>query len=72
MMHDDPPEPDRVLARLAELENEQPVPELAKKIRAAALERLRPKPLHSAWALLVACSALGYLAGALRFTLGLF
>jgi hypothetical protein len=71
MTHHDSPH-DAVLARVAALAAPHPSTELSAKIRAAALPRLRPRPLHPAWALLVACSALGYLASALSFTLGLF
>jgi len=66
------PEVDPVVARLAALPAETPKSELSASIRAAALARLRPRPLHPAWTLLVAGSALGYLLSALRFTLGLY
>jgi hypothetical protein len=66
------PEADLVLARLAALPSDLPSPELSAKIRAVSLARLRPRPLHPAWALLVAASTLGYLVSAFLFTVGLF
>jgi hypothetical protein len=72
MTPDDTLQDDRVIACLAALPSPSPSPELSAKIRAAALARLCPRPLHPAWALVVACSALGYLGSALAFTLGLF
>jgi hypothetical protein len=66
------PDDDPVLARLAALPDETPARDLTARIRAASLARLRPRPLHLGFTLLVAGSALGYLLSALRFTLGLF
>lgn len=66
------PDDDPVLARLASLQSEAPGRELSAKIRAASLARLRPRPLHLGWTLLVAASTLGYLVGAVSFTLGLY
>ena len=63
---------DAVLERLAALPEVAPAPELSRHIRAAALARLRPRPLHPAWALVVGCAALTYLFGALNFALNLF
>jgi hypothetical protein len=65
-------DPDPVLVRLAALPAETPTPELSAKIRTLSLARLRPRPLPVAWTLLVAASVIGYLAGALSFTVALF
>ena len=71
-MTSDRTDDDPVLARLAALPAHAPMPELSAKIRAAALARLRPRPLHPGWTLLVAGSTVGYLVSALRFTFELF
>ncbi len=63
---------DAVLGRLAALPEVAPEPELSRHIRAAALVRLRPRPLHPVWALVVGCAAVIYVFGALNFVMGLF
>jgi hypothetical protein len=63
---------DAVLARLAALPDIVPALALSQQIRAAALARLRPRPLHPVWALVVGCAACVYLFGTLNFVLGLF
>jgi hypothetical protein len=63
---------DAVVGRLAALPALAPTRELSHRIRATALARLRPRPLHPAWALAVGCAALVYLFGALNFVMGLF
>jgi hypothetical protein len=63
---------DPLLARLAALPAHAPLRELSAQIRTAALARLRPRPLHLGWALLVVGSAACYLVSALTFTFGLF
>jgi len=67
MTHDDP-----LLARLAALPEPVPTAERSERILAAALAVLRPRPLHPAWALLVASGTFGYLGSAVYFTLHLF
>ena len=67
MTHDDP-----VLRALAALPEPRLDPGRAHTVRAKATARLRPRPLHPAWACLVASGAVGYLGSALYFTLHLF
>lgn len=63
---------DPVLARLAELPHEAPSPEISASIRRAATVRLRPRPVHPAWPLLIAASTVVYLGWAVHFSSGLY
>ncbi|HWA75191.1 MAG TPA: hypothetical protein VG937_22795 [Polyangiaceae bacterium] len=60
-------ERDPVLQRLAELDAPAPVPELSVELRARALEKLRPRPVHPGFALAVAASVMAYFGWALHF-----
>ena len=63
---------DPVLRALAALPVPRVDPGRARALRARAAEKLRPRPLHPAWAWLVASGVAGYLGSALYFTLHLF
>ena len=65
-------QPDPVFACLAALPAMDPSPEVSARLRAAAHARLRPRPLHPAWTLLVAVAVLGYLGWAMRFSGSLY
>lgn len=63
---------DPVLARLAALPVAELEPKLAATVRAAAVTRLRPRPLHPAWTVAVVASGLVYLGWALHFSANLY
>jgi len=65
-------ERDPLLERLAALPSPEPSAALTASLRAAAHERLRPRPVHRAWTFALVASALTYLGWALRFAAGLY
>jgi hypothetical protein len=64
--------PDPVFARLTALPVLELEPKLSKTVRAAAVARLRPRPIHPAWTLAVIASGLTYLGWALHFAASLY
>ena len=65
-------ERDPVLSRLAALEPSQPAAGLTAKIRAAARQRLTPRPLHPLFTVAVVGSVLSYLLWATYFASHLY
>jgi hypothetical protein len=63
---------DPVLACLAHLPGMDPSPELTLRLRAAAHARLRPRPVHPAFTLMVVASVVSYLSWALHFSSSLY
>lgn len=63
---------DPVLCRLAELQAPTPNAEVSAAVRAAALARLCPRPIHPAWTIALVVSALSYLGWAVRFSSSLY
>jgi hypothetical protein len=63
---------DPVLVRLATLPVAELEPTLAATVRAAAVARLRPRPLHPAWTIAVVASGLAYLGWAVHFSASLY
>jgi len=64
--------PDPLFECLSELPVEELAPELSRTIRAAALQALRPRPVHPVWTLAVAASVVSYLGWALHFASSLY
>lgn len=58
---------DALLSRLAELPVPEPPEELSLLLRAEALRRFRPRPLHVVWVALALASCAGYLGAAVYF-----
>jgi hypothetical protein len=65
-------ERDPVLSRLAALEPCQPASELTARIRAAARQRILPRPVHPLFTVAVAGSVLSYLLWATYFASHLY
>ena len=63
---------DPLFERLSELPVQELDPELSRKIRVAALQALRPRPVHPVWTLAVAASVVSYLGWALHFASTLY
>jgi hypothetical protein len=64
--------PDPLFECLSELPVEELEPELSRKIRVAALQALRPRPVHPIWTLAAAASVVSYLGWALHFASTLY
>jgi hypothetical protein len=64
--------PDPLFEYLSELPVEALDPELSRKIRVAALQALRPRPVHPMWTLAAAASVVSYLGWALHFASTLY
>lgn len=63
---------DPVLACLAKLPAVEPAPELSDNLRAAAYARLRPRPVHPGFTVMVLVSVVSYLSWAVHFSSGLY
>jgi hypothetical protein len=63
---------DPVFARLAALAALEPSPEFSERLRGIAHGRLRSRPVHPAWLVLVAVSLVGYLGWAAHFAASLY
>jgi hypothetical protein len=64
--------PDPVFAHLADLRPSEPNPELSASLRAAAYSRLRPRPVHAAWSVIILVSTVSYLGWAVHFASSLY
>ncbi|MGA3124470.1 MAG: hypothetical protein ABSF69_27235 [Polyangiaceae bacterium] len=64
--------PDPLFERLARLPVADPTPEFSAKLRAAACARLCARPVHPAWAWLVATWVAGYLGWAVHVSSSLY
>ena len=64
--------PDPLFECLSELPVEELEPELSRRIRVAALSKLRPRPVHPVWTLAAAASVVSYLGWALHFASTLY